>query len=50
VHEVLIVPEANPMTAAELSQMVHEINSSVVSTDDFLSDKVQFYDSDTRVL
>ena len=50
VHEVLIVPETNPMTAAELSQMVHEINSSVVSTDDFLSDKVQFYDSDTRVL
>ena len=50
VHEVLIVPETNPMTAAELSQMVHEINSSVVSTDDFLSDKVQFYDSETRVL
>lgn len=44
VHEVLIVPEKPGMEVRELEQKVRRINRETVSKEDFLSNKVLFYD------
>ena len=44
VHEVLIV-NPNAMTPEQLNQMIHEVNTEVVSVEDFLSDYALKYDS-----
>lgn len=43
-HEVLIVPEKPGMEVRELEQKVRRINRETVSKEDFLSNKVLFYD------
>ena len=50
IHEVLIVPQTGDHNARELSEMVHEINRSMVAPDDVLSDKVQIYDTRRKAL
>lgn len=46
-HEVLLVPESEGTDAAELSQMVKEVNQTAVSPEDRLSDHVYYYDKQT---
>lgn len=43
-HEVLIVPEKPGMEVRELEQKVRRINRETVSKEDFISNKVLFYD------
>ena len=50
VHEVLLVPASENLTAENLVSMVQEVNANEVSEEDRLSDKVQFYNSETGVL
>ena len=53
VHEVLIVPDKGDMpevSARVMNEMVRDINLSVVSPQDILSDKVQYYDAKSRTL
>lgn len=49
-HEVLIVPESAEIDVKELSAMVYQINRTEVSPEDRLSDHVQHFDTDTRVM
>ena len=44
IHEVLIVPLSVSPSAAELEELVRSVNDTIVEDNDFLSDKVQFYD------
>lgn len=46
-HEVIILPESVAPDVKELEAMVREINASVVSPDDFLSDSVFRYDGNS---
>jgi hypothetical protein len=50
VHEVLIVPDNGTMQLAELENLVREVNATQVAPEDRLSDKVQYYDRETRTL
>lgn len=50
VHEVLIVPDNGNMQLAELEDMVREVNATQVAREDRLSDKVQYYDRETKTL
>lgn len=49
-HEVLLMPEAFADDASVLVDMVREVNENEVMPNERLSDKVQFYDSETHVL
>ncbi|MCM1235845.1 MAG: DUF5688 family protein [Ruminococcus flavefaciens] len=49
-HEVLVLPEGAGMTAEGLEQMVRAVNAEAVSREDFLSDKVMFYDREKEQL
>lgn len=50
IHEVLIVPDNGNMQPAELEDMVREVNATQVAPEDLLSDKVQYYDRETKTL
>lgn len=50
IHEMLIVPESAGMTAEDLEQMVQTVNGEVVLKEDFLSNKVLFYDREKEQL
>ena len=50
VHEVLILPDTGNQKEKELEQMVKEINETQVAPEDRLSDKVQYYDRETKTL
>lgn len=50
IHEVLIVPEHGDIQLNELENMVKEVNATQVAPADFLSDKVQYYDRETKTL
>lgn len=50
IHEVLIVPDNGNMRLAELEDMVREVNATQVAPEDLLSDKVQYYDLETKTL
>lgn len=50
IHEMLIVPEDVGISAVELEQMVRDINQEAVSREDFLSNKVMFYDREKEQL
>jgi len=51
IHEVLVLPDTvGGPKAAELGAMVKEINETQVAPQDRLSDKVQYYDAETRSL
>lgn len=49
-HELLIYPDNGLMTVKELQEMVQSVNSTEVSPEDQLSDKVLFYDQKERRL
>lgn len=49
VHEVLLLPETGTIRSQELLQMVTEINATVVSPEERLTDNVYHYDSVARV-
>lgn len=50
IHEVLIVPDNGAVNLKELEAMVKEINATEVAPEDLLSDKVQYYDRETKTL
>ena len=50
IHEVLVMPYDGSSRAGELGRMVHQINATEVSPEDFLSDKVELYDAESRRL
>lgn len=50
VHEVLILPEKPGLKVCELEQEVRRINREAVSKEDFLSNKVLFYDREKEQL
>ena len=50
IHEVLIVPENMGFTPEELEQMVRGVNEKAVSKDEFLSNKVFYYDREKEQL
>lgn len=47
VHEVLVIPAISPsgLSAGELERMIHEVNRTVVSAEEKLSDHVMHYDA-----
>lgn len=49
-HEALLVPENDIWNPDELRQMVHEVNRAYVKGEDFLSDNIYYYDSETDTL
>ena len=49
VHEVLLLPDNGAMRAAELQQMVSEINRTVVDPSEQLTDSVYHYDAGERI-
>lgn len=46
IHETLVVPFSDGMNVDDLKNMVHEVNSTQLSTDEILSDSVYIYDYD----
>ncbi|WP_320810768.1 DUF5688 family protein [Blautia sp.] len=50
VHELLLLPASGDLTAKDLVDMVKQVNATEVSEEDRLSDKVQFYNSETGIL
>ena len=44
IHEVIMIPADRIDDPQKLSSMVHEANTTVVSTGDVLSDSVYYYD------
>ena len=50
IHEVLIVPDNGAVNLKELETMVKEVNATQVAPEDLLSDKVQYYDRETKTL
>jgi hypothetical protein len=48
VHEMILIPKADDISAMALKQMLLEANYSVVSRDDFLSNHIYYYDDQTR--
>ncbi|MGN8963376.1 DUF5688 family protein [Bariatricus sp. HCP28S3_D3] len=50
VHELLLLPASGDLTAKDLVDMVQQVNATEVSEEDRLSDKVQFYNSETGIL
>lgn len=49
-HEVLLVPDNGALTQGGLEEMVRDVNGTIVSPEDFLSDTVQFYDTKSNEL
>ena len=49
-HEVLVMPVSAGVELEMLSAMVHEVNATEVSSQDKLSDKVQYYDREREQL
>lgn len=43
IHELIIVPATNDISHYELKKIVHEINTTEISEDEFLSDQVYIY-------
>ena len=50
IHELLILPDNGSMQLSELEAMVREVNATQVAPEDRLSDKVQYYDRETKLL
>lgn len=48
-HEVIILPAFGNHSSAELRDMVHEVNITQVSENDYLSDQVLFVDEDCNI-
>ena len=50
IHEVLVLPNTGGRSVRDLTEMVREVNRTMVAPDEVLSDKVQFYDSRSKTL
>lgn len=50
IHEVLVVPDDGTFALKELESIVKEVNATQVAPEDLLSDKVQYYDRETKIL
>ncbi|MDO4804767.1 MAG: DUF5688 family protein [Lachnospiraceae bacterium] len=50
IHKLMIVPESNGASAADLVDMVTSINETEVLPEEVLSNKVHYYDRETGVL
>lgn len=50
IHEVLVVPDDGTFALKELESIVKEVNATQVAPKDLLSDKVQYYDRETKIL
>ena len=48
VHETLLVPENGAVDPKDIAEMVYEVNRTVVSEEEVLSDTVYFYDAETK--
>ncbi|MCI8834362.1 MAG: hypothetical protein HFH24_03170 [Ruminococcus sp.] len=49
-HELILVPDDDRFSQKELEAIVKNVNESQVSPEDYLSDKVQFYDAQSKTL
>ena len=50
IHELLILPDNGSMQLSELEAMVREVNATQIAPEDRLSDKVQYYDREAKLL
>lgn len=50
IHELLVLAQTGNYKLKDLIDMVREVNSNVVATEDILSDNVYLYDADTDAL
>lgn len=50
IHEVILIPEREGISASGLLEMVTSVNSSEVSEEDILADSVYFYNSEKDIL
>lgn len=50
IHEVIIVPDNRNIRLSEMEAMVREINTTQVAPNERLSDKVQYYDREAKIL
>ena len=51
VHEVLVLPEQGEENEAEmLEAIVRQVNAGVLSKEDFLSDKIYYYEKTAGIL
>lgn len=46
IHELLLIPDNGNVERGRLYQMVYEVNSNMVSQEDFLADNVYYYDAE----
>ncbi len=44
IHEVILLPDSGYESAQELRDMIHEVNSTQLSPEEILSDKLYYYD------
>lgn len=49
-HEVILIPATENCTAKELSLLVHEVNTTQVPPEDFLSNNVYYFSRNTKQL
>lgn len=47
IHEAIVIPEEMPASVEDLRKMIREVNSAVVSDEDFLSDEPYYYSVET---
>lgn len=50
IHEMIIVPESNSPSRTYLNEMIAEVNQTMVDEEDFLSDRVYYYDCKAKTL
>lgn len=50
IHEILLIIDNGDMDVQNLTDMVHDVNSTQVAPDEVLSDNVYFYDKDQKQL
>ncbi|MDD6550728.1 MAG: DUF5688 family protein [Lachnospiraceae bacterium] len=50
VHEVLLLPESIGILPADMKEMLDDVNASVVKPEEVLSDRIYYYDRESRSL
>lgn len=50
IHEAILIPKTEPVTAAELQELLREINEVLEDDQEYLSDQIYCYDGETGCL
>lgn len=50
IHEVIIVPEKEALSVAEMKKIVKEVNDTYVHMEEYLSDNIYYYDREQKSL